>query len=111
MAGFNHGVRAPRSRAPLGAAECHKERDNWYDCLFGGHTGTYYLIACALEQAGLITHGTSIRFPLPTREGQAFLHGLETISWDEIDKASGIAYDGEWAGLVGGEADQDAEIK
>ena len=73
----------------------NKTPGNRYNDLFGGHVGTFYMIAMALDRAGLLEHGTSMRFPWLTQMGEDLLNGLRHNFFDDIESASGTAYDGE----------------
>ena len=79
-------------------ADGKKEPGNQYHNLFGGNIGTYYLVATALDKAGLIEHGVSIRYPSLSETGRALLEGIKTNLFFDIDDAFGTAYDGAWYG-------------
>jgi hypothetical protein len=80
---------------------------NRYDDLFGGHVGTYYLVACALEHAGLITHGLEIRYPALTVPGRTLLRTLTAFPLTDVEQASGTAYDGEWHATLSQDGEKD----
>lgn len=64
-----------------------------YNTLFNGNVGVFYLLAGKLECLELSGHNTSIRVAWLTEEGQKFLNALRKFSNDEIEFASGDAYD------------------
>jgi hypothetical protein len=60
--------------------------------------GIFYLLAGRLDFLGLSEHGGSIRYPWLTENGKKFLFALTKFSAEEIENASGEAYDGIWHG-------------
>jgi hypothetical protein len=64
-----------------------------YDTLYS-EVGVFYLLAGRLDSLGLAEHGTSIRHPWLTGDGQRLLAALHEHSADEIEAAQGEAYDG-----------------
>lgn len=65
-----------------------------YEDVFPKQVGLYYIIAGICNDGDLVTHGSSIRFPIIQDDGESFLLALNKFSVDEIDVASGEAYDG-----------------
>lgn len=65
-----------------------------YNELYDGNTGIFYLLAGLLDNLGLVEHGYSIRNPWLTVEGMDLLEALRKTSYEEIEEASGEAYDG-----------------
>lgn len=74
----------------------HKNREDRvnYDKLYGGNLGIFYLLAGMIDYAGLAEHGGSIRYPWLSPDGEDFLNALQKYSAEEIEEASGTAYDG-----------------
>jgi hypothetical protein len=72
-----------------------KESD-WYQKTFHGDLGVYYLIVCLLEEGGFCEHGTAIRFPWLTKDGEKLFEALNKFSPEEISDAKGTAYDGDY---------------
>lgn len=64
-----------------------------YDTLYP-ETGTFYLLAGRLDSLGLIEHGTSIRYPWLTKDGERLLAALKSTDPETIEDATGEAYDG-----------------
>lgn len=64
-----------------------------YDTLFNGNVGVYYLLAGKLDCLEFSGHGTSIRVAWLTEKGRKFLSALNRFSNEEIEFASGDAYD------------------
>ena len=61
--------------------------------------GLFYIVAGILTNWGLIEHGTSIRSSWVTPEGLKLLATFDNFSVDDIEEASGEAYDGLWYGV------------
>jgi hypothetical protein len=64
-----------------------------YDTLYGGDVGLFYIIIGILDHAGLINHGTSVRYPFLSEQGKMMLAALKKFSPAEIEEAKGEAYD------------------
>ena len=64
-----------------------------YDKLYE-EVGVFYILAGLLTDIDFIEHGTSVRYPWLTEEGKKFLKALSEYSYEEINKATGKAYDG-----------------
>jgi len=56
--------------------------------------GLFYIIAGLLDKEGFINHGCAIRCPWITDKGKQLLKSLCTFTFEEIDEATGEAYDG-----------------
>lgn len=56
--------------------------------------GVFYLLAGRLDSLGLTEHGTSIRYPWLTDDGQRLLAALKSTDPETIENAQGEAYDG-----------------
>ena len=78
--------------------ESDKDGSSYYDTLFGGNVGVYYLLIGIIDRNGLCEHGVSIRFPFLNDMGKKLLRALQTISIEKIDECSGLAYDGLYYG-------------
>jgi len=70
------------------------DKETRYDELFPGNVGVFYLLAGMLDGLGLSEHGTAIRHPWLTEDGKRLLAALRRHPAQEIDDASGEAYDG-----------------
>jgi hypothetical protein len=64
-----------------------------YDTLYA-ETGVFYILAGLLDKLDLAEHGTSIRHPWLTSDGKRLLEALQKYTSEEIEEASGEAYDG-----------------
>ena len=74
--------------------ESSKDKNTFYDTLYYGNVGVYYLLIGILDRCGLCEHGVSIRFPFLTNLGREFLVALQTVPTSEIEECGGEAYDG-----------------
>ena len=74
------------------AASQEDSRAN-YESLYG-ELGVFYLLSGMLENLDLADHGSSIRFPWLSGDGRRLLEALQKYLAEEIDDASGEAYDG-----------------
>lgn len=70
------------------------EHQPGYERLFAGNVGVFYLIAGQFDKLKLIEHGTSARHPFLTQDGKRLLFHLGEHSGDDVDGATGVAYDG-----------------
>jgi hypothetical protein len=69
-----------------------------YQSLYNGNVGVFYLLAGWFDALGLSEHGTGIRYPWLTPDGERLLAALKSHTVTEIESASGEAYDGLWYG-------------
>jgi len=70
--------------------------DDYWDSLFGGHTGIYYIVAGMLDNAGLLEHGSSLRFPWLTPTGKNLLVALQSSPLEAFEQATGTSYNGDY---------------
>lgn len=64
-----------------------------YDYLFNGDLGVFYIIAGIATEAGLLEHGTSIRYSWLTFKGISFLKALSKFTFEEIEESEVEIYD------------------
>jgi len=67
---------------------------SFYNTLFNGSTGVYYILIGLFDNLGLCEHGIAIRYPWLTEKGRELLKALQTIAAEQIDKSEGKAYNG-----------------
>ena len=69
------------------------DKDKMYSDIIE-NIGAYYIVVGVMDNLGLIEHGTSIRFPWPTKDGERLLDAIRKHGARAIEDASGEAYDG-----------------
>src|SRR4030095_7578006 len=74
------------------------DKETKYMHLYPGYIGVFYLLSGLLDSLNLSEHGTSARFAWLTEDGKRLLTALKQYSADEIENATGEAYDGCWYG-------------
>lgn len=66
-----------------------------FEHVFPGNEGIYYILASVIDDLGLSEHGTSVRCPWLTKDGERLLEALRKYKPEEIDEVPlGEAYDG-----------------
>jgi len=65
-----------------------------YEKLYPGNIGVFYLVCALLDDAGILEHGTSIRYPFLTSRGRDLFTALNRFSVEELEAPDGEAYDG-----------------
>lgn len=65
-----------------------------FDVKYKDNVGDYYLRIALVENAGLVDHGVSARYPFLRKSGMELLLALRKFTPEQIENASGKAYDG-----------------
>lgn len=97
---FDFELAIPAVARMLEWCEAGPERKNFTDKYKGDEAGNYYLLIGLLDRAKLVDHGVSVRYPFLRKPGMELLLSLRKFTWEEIENASGEAYDGLWYGRL-----------
>lgn len=57
-------------------------------------SGIFYILIGRMDCLDLVNHGTSLRYPFLTPDGERLLAALKATTPENIEAASGKAYDG-----------------